>query len=95
MAVQDDVTTALGGDREDLIRALASNRLVPVVVDRGGESGLLGKRVAPAIKLAPQSTDAGTVDRQTTVRVVDALGLDSEEACEAVREEIEGHDAWG
>lgn len=95
MAVQDDVTTALEGDREDLIHALAANRLVPIVVDRGGESALLGKRVAPTIKLKPQSTDAGTVDRQTTARVVDALGLDSEEACEAVREEIEDHEAWG
>ena len=91
MGVQADVTAALEGDREDLIGALAEHQLVPVVVDRGGGSSLLGKRASPSIKLEPQADDSGTVDRQTTVRVVDALGLDSEEACEAVRQEIEDY----
>lgn len=89
MGVQADVTAALAGDREDLIRVLADHELVPVVVDRGGGSSLLGKKASPSIKLEPQSDETGTIDRQTTVRVVDALGLDSAEACEAVREEIE------
>lgn len=94
MGVQADVATALEGTREDLVQALAANRLVPVVVERGGGEGLLGKRKAPTIKLEPRSEETGTVDRQTTVRVVDALGLGDEDACEAVRDEIEGHDAW-
>lgn len=95
MAVQADIKTALEGDRDDLIRTLAEYRLVPTVVDRGGGSSLLGKSASPTVKLDPQSDATGTVDRQTTVRVVDALGLDSEDACEAVAEEVRSHDAWG
>ena len=94
MGVQADVATALEDDREALIAALATHRLVPVVVEPGGETGLLGKRKAATVKLEPRAVDAGTVDRQTTVRVVDVLGLDDEAACEAVREEIETHEAW-
>lgn len=94
MAVQADVRTALDGERDDLIAALATHRLLPTVVDRGGGSSLLGRSTAPTVRLEPQSDDSGTVDRQTTVRVVDELGLDSEDACEAVSEEIRTHDAW-
>lgn len=94
MTVQADVTAALEGDREELIRTLAEHNLLPTVVDRGGGSNLLGRRSSPAIKLEPQSEDTGTVDRQTTVRVTDALELHSGEAVEAVAEEIRSHDAW-
>lgn len=94
MAVQADVKAALDGDRDDLIRALAEHRLLPTVVDRGGGSNLLGKTAAPSVKLDPQGDETGTIDRQTTLRVVDTLGLDSEDACAAAREEIESHDAW-
>lgn len=95
MAVQADVKAALEADRDDLIRTLAEYRLLPTVVDRGGGSNLLGKSASPTVKLEAQSEETGTVDRQTTVRVVDALGLDSEDACEAVAEEVRSHDAWG
>lgn len=94
MAVQSDVKTALQEDRDDLIRVLAEQELVPTVVDRGGGSNLLGKSASPTVTLAPQSDDTGTVDRQTTVRVVDALGLDFADACEAVAEEIRSQEAW-
>lgn len=94
MAVQAEVKAALEGDREGLIRVLAEHRLVPTVVDRGGRSSLLGKEAAPTIKLEAQSESTGTVDRQTTVRVVDALGIDSEADCEAVSEEVRSHEAW-
>lgn len=94
MAVQADVKAALEGDRDDLIRVLAEYRLLPTVVDRGGGSDLLGRRASPAVKLDPQSDETGTVDRQTTVRVTDALELHSEEAVEAVAEEVQSHDAW-
>lgn len=93
MAVQADVKDALEGDRADLVRVLADHRLVPTPVDRGG-SDLLDRSTSPTVTLDPQSEEAGNVDRQTTVRVVDALGLDSEEACEAVAEEIRNHEAW-
>lgn len=95
MAVQADVKAALEGDRDELIRVLAQYRLVPSVVDRGGGSSLLGKQAAPTVKLEAQSEETGTVDRQTTVRVVDALGLDSADACDAIADEVRSHDAWG
>lgn len=94
MAVQADVKAALEGDRDDLIRTLAAYRLVPTVVDRGGGSSLLGKSAAPTVTLEARSEETGTVDRQTTVRVVDTLGLDSEADCEAVADEVQSHDAW-
>lgn len=94
MAVQADVKTALDGDRDDLVRVLAAHRLLPTVVDRGGGSTLLGKTTAPTIRLEPQSDETGTIDRQTTLRVVDALGLAAEADCEAVREELQAHAAW-
>lgn len=95
MAVQADVKTALQGDRDELIRVLAEHRLLPTVVDRGGGSSLLSNSTSPTITLEAQSEATGTVDRQTTVRVVDELGLDSTDACESVAEEIRAHDAWG
>lgn len=92
MAVQADVKAALEGDRDDLIRVLAEYRLVPTVVDRGGGSSLLGKSTTPAVKFESRSEEFGTIDRQTSLRVVDALELHSEEAVDAVREEIEAVD---
>lgn len=95
MGVQADVKTALDGDRDDLLEALATHRLLPTVVDRGddGGSGLLGRSSGPTIKLEPAG-DAGSLDRQTTVLVVDALGLESEADCEAVQDELTDHPAW-
>ncbi|NIW28794.1 MAG: hypothetical protein GWN07_16000 [Actinobacteria bacterium] len=94
MAVQADVTAALEGDREDLVRTLAEYKLLPTVVDRGGGSSLLGKKASPTVKLEAQSDETGTVDRQTTVRVTDALELYSAEAVEALADEVQSHDAW-
>ncbi|MDZ7702385.1 MAG: hypothetical protein U5J98_10175 [Halobacteriales archaeon] len=94
MAVQADVTAALDGDRDELVRVLAEYKLLPTVVDRGGGSSLLGRRSSPAIKLEAQSEDTGTVDRQTTVRVTDALELYSAEAVDELAEELQSHDAW-
>ena len=94
MAVQADVVAALEGDRADLVRTLAEYKLLPTVVDRGGSSSLLGRRSSPAIKLEAQSEDTGTVDRQTTVRVTDALELYSAEAVEELADEVRAHDAW-
>lgn len=93
MGVQADVKTALDGSRADLIRALAEHRLLPTVVEQGG-SDLLGESSAPTIALQPDADGAGSVDRQTTVLIVDELELDSEADCESVREEIRAHEAW-
>lgn len=93
MGVQADIKDAVERDRDDLIEVLAADHVLPVAVDRGGGSDLLGKPTSPTVRLE-QDGQPGAVDRQTTVRVVDALGLDSEAACEAVRDEIESHAAW-
>lgn len=95
MPVQADIKAALDGGRDDLIRVLAEYQLLPTVVDRGGGSDLLGQSSSPTIKLEAQSDETGTVDRQTTALVLDQLGLDSEDACASVREEVESHDTWG
>lgn len=94
MTVQADITAALEGDREDLIRTLAEYNLLPTVVDRGGGSSLLGKKAPPTVKLEAQSDETGTVDRQTTVRVTNVLELYSAEAVEELAEEVQSHDAW-
>jgi hypothetical protein len=95
MPVQADMKAALEEDRENLIQVLADYRLLPTVVDRDGGSSLLGESSSPTITLEAQAEDTVTLDRQTTARVVDTLGLDSEAAATAVRDEIESHDAWG
>lgn len=95
MPVQGDIKAALDGGRADLIRVLAEYQLLPKVVDRDGGSDLLGESSSPTITLEAQSDETGTVDRQTTALVLDQLGLDSEDACASVREEIESHEAWG
>lgn len=97
MTVQADLNEAIESGRDDLIRVLAKHRLLPAVVEGSGgdDSGLLGKSATPTFRLDSQTADASVVDRQTTAHVVDTLGLDSAEACEAVREEIQAHSAWG
>jgi len=95
MPVQADMKAALEEDRENLIQVLADYRLLPTVVDRDGGSSLLGESSSPTVTLEAQAEDTVTLDRQTTARVVDTLGLDSEAATTAVRDEIESHDAWG
>lgn len=96
MGLQADIKAAIDGGRDDLIEALATHRLLPTVVDRGGTGGssLLGKRTGPVIRFDPQTEGSGGLDRQTTVLVVDALGIDSEADCEAIREGVRSHPAW-
>lgn len=96
MGIQADVKDALDASRDDLLRVLAENRIRPTVVDRGGSEGssLLGKPTAPTFKLESEDGESGFIDRQTTMRVVDTLGLSSEEDCEEVRSELENHPDW-
>jgi hypothetical protein len=96
MGIQADVKDALASGRSDLVRVLAEYRVVPTVVERSdGGSNLLGGSASPTFGLESRGEAARTTDRQTTVQVVDMLGLESEEDCERVREEIENHSAWG
>lgn len=74
MAVRADIQAVLDDGRDDLVLVLAKYQLVPTVVDRGGGSSLLGRSTSPTVKLEAQSDETGTVDRQTTARVVVALG---------------------
>lgn len=92
MALQEDIKAALEEGRDDVIRVLAEYRMLPEVVGSG--SGLLGGSSSPTFGLDPQEEGQSSIDRQTTVQVVDALGMDSEDDCEAVREEIRNHPAW-
>lgn len=92
MGLQADLKEALDDDREDLIRVLAAHGVRPAVVDREG-SNLLGDDPSPTFRLDAED-GTSVVDRQTTVRVVDALGLETEADNEAVREDIAEHSAW-
>jgi len=92
MVIQDDIKDALDEGRDELVRVLAGNAVLPRVVDDSPGSDLLGSS-APTFRI--ETTDGtSVVDRQTRARVVDALEMRSEEDCEAVREEIQTHDAW-
>jgi hypothetical protein len=92
MGIQAEIKSAIDGGRDDLIRVLAERRVLPSVVEQSG-SGLLGKST-PTFSLDPTEEGSGTIDRQTTVQVVNALGLESEDDCESVREEIRDHSSW-
>lgn len=94
MGIQADLKDALDGDRDDLIRTLAEHRVTPDVVEGSTESGLLDREPKPSFRLDAHSDETGSVDRQTTALVADALGLESEADCDAVCQEIESHSAW-
>lgn len=93
MEIQADLKDAIESGRGELIRTLATHGLLPAVVEGSGGSSLLGRSSSPTFRLEARGS-AGGVDRQTTIQVVDALGLDAEADCEAVREEIREHAAW-
>ena len=95
MGTQADLKHAIESGRGELIRTLATHGLLPAVVESSGsdDSGLLGRSSGPTFRLEARGS-AGGVDRQTTIQVVDALGLASEADCESVREEIRGHAEW-
>jgi hypothetical protein len=99
MGIQEDLTDAVETGRDEIVRVLAAHRVVPVVVEQSerGSSNLLGGSTTPDFSFERQHDDGSerVADRQTRTRVVDALGLTSEEACTEVREEIEDHDDWG
>lgn len=84
------------GDREDLIRTLADHGLYPVVVEHAvaSDSGLLGKKAAPTYRLDAYDGESNVIDRQTSLLVMNALGLESETDCKTVPEEIESHPSW-
>jgi hypothetical protein len=95
MPTQETFTDAIECDRDGLIQTLAEHRILPTVVDGPGGSGLAGMSTSPTFRLDAEGGATGVADRQTTTRIVDTLGLSSEADCEAVREEIRTHPAWG
>lgn len=94
MPVQEDLTGALERGKDELIRLMAEQRVVPAVVEGSGNSNLPGMSASPTFRLDSEAGASNVVDRQTTIQVVEALGLETEADCEAVREEIRTHDAW-
>jgi CBS domain-containing protein len=95
MPTQEAFTDAIEGGRDDLIHTLAEHRILPTVVGNSSGSGLVGMSTAPTFRLDAEGGATSVADRQTTTKVVDTLGLSSEADCEAVREEIRTHPAWG
>lgn len=98
MGIQQELTTALEGSRAEIVQVLAEHRVLPVVVEDSefGSSNLLGGTSTPDFSFERQdeSETEHVADRQTRSRVVDALGLDSEEKCAEVQTEIRSHEAW-
>lgn len=94
MPIQEELTDTIERGRDELIEFLAKRQIVPTVVDSGG-SDLPGMSSAPTFRLESEAGASNVVDRQTTSTVVETLGLESEDDCEAVREEIRDHSAWG
>ena len=94
MALQEDVKAALEADREELIRVLAEHRVRPTPDDQSGGTSLGGLSAAPSFRFETEDGETAVSDRQTRSAVVDALGVHSEEDCEAVNEEIAAHAAW-
>jgi hypothetical protein len=94
MPSQTEFTDAIQGGRDELIRTLAKHRILPTVVEGSGGSGLGGMSRSPTFRLDAADGSTGVADRQTTTRIVDALGVASESDCETVREEIREHPAW-
>lgn len=95
MGVQEDIKAALEEGREELIRVLADHRVRPTPVDQSGEISLGGMSTAPSFRFETDDGETAVADRQTRSAVVDALGVHAEADCEAVRDEIASHDAWG
>jgi hypothetical protein len=95
MPSQADFTDAIESGREELVRVLAENHIRPTVVEESGGSDLPGMSTAPTFRLDSADGASDVADRQTTTRVVDTLGVTSADDCEAVREEIRSHAAWG
>jgi hypothetical protein len=99
MGIRADLKDAVEQGRDDVVGVLAAYRVLPAVVEApdGGGSNLLGGSKTPDFSFERQfeSERERVADRQTRARVVDALGLASEDDCEAVREEIRAHDDWG
>lgn len=96
MDIKQDLVDAMDEGRDEVVRVLAEHRVLPVVVERQS-SNLLGGSQSPDFMFERQSEEASQPlsDRQTRSMVVDALGLTSEEECDALREEIKNHDHWG
>lgn len=98
MGVQQDLMDAVEEGRDEVVRVLAAYRVLPetVAVETSGSNLLGGSRTPDfAFERQSESESEHVADRQTRARIVDALGLQSEDDCDAVRDEIRSHDAWG
>jgi hypothetical protein len=94
MASHADFKDAIDTGRDELVRVLAANRVLPTMVEESGGSDLPGMSTAPTFRLDAEDGPSDVADRQTTVHVVDTLGITSEDDCEAMCEEIRSHPAW-
>jgi len=95
MPIQEELTDTIESGRDELVELLAEQQVVPAVVEGSGGSDLPGMSASPTFRLDSEAGASNVVDRQTTIQVVEALGLETEADCEGVREEIRDHPAWG
>jgi len=96
MALKQELVDAMAAGRDEVVHVLAKHQVLPVVVERSS-SNLLGGKQTPdfAFERAGENGGEKLTDRQTRTRVVDRLGLTSEEECADLREEIRNHEHWG
>jgi hypothetical protein len=96
MGIQEELKDAIEQGRDEVVGVLADHRVLPVVVEDAQSSDLLGGSKTPDFEFERTADDGSehVADRQTRRLVVDTLGLTSEADCDAVRDEIRGHDRW-
>jgi hypothetical protein len=96
MGIQEELKDAIEQGRDEVVGVLADHQVLPVVVEAAQSSDLLGGSKTPDFEFERRAGDGSehVADRQTRRLVVDTLGLTSEADCDAVRDEIRGHDRW-
>jgi hypothetical protein len=99
MAIATELRQALDESRDELVRVMASYKVVPVESEAEQETatGLLGGGGETHDFNLEQWGDIDTklADRQTRKLIVEKLGVDTAEDCQAVQDEIENHEDWG
>lgn len=101
MGLHTELRDAVDEGHSAVVQVLAEYEALPVEVEDTAveTANLLGGGSTPDFEFERQEgveADEGhTLDRQTRKLAVEALGIDSVDACEEVQEEIRNHEAWG
>jgi len=100
MGVQTELREAVENDRDDVIRAMAAYKVIPVEneAQRVETASLLGGGGgdAPDFALEQQLDGASKIqDRHTRKLVMEAIGVETAEDRDAAEKEIRDHPDWG